>query len=96
MTKLKSSVIILMKAVKAKQITGKIEGDITMRFKDIVSSVNNRAEKQYDELEKRVTRASRQYERYDDQQLVEKYRNSSGETRAACAMAIKKRRNGSN
>lgn len=67
-----------------------------MRFQNIVGFVNNYAEKRHNELEKRVTRASQQYERYDDQQLVEKYRNSSGETRAACAMVIKKRRSGSN
>ena len=67
-----------------------------MQFKDFVCSVNERAEKQYNELEKRVTRESRQYDRYDDKQLIEKYRNSSGTTRAACAMVIKKRREGSN
>ena len=65
-----------------------------MKFKDIVRTVNDRAEKQYEELEKRVTRASRQYDRYDDKQLIEKYRNSSGTTRAACAMAIKRRKEG--
>ena len=70
------------------------EGDNTMKFKDIVRTVNDRAEKQYEELEKRVTRESRQYDRYDDKQLIEKYRNSSGTTRAACAMAIKRRKEG--
>ena len=73
-----------------------MKGNNTMQFKDIVRFVNDRAEKSYDELEKRVTRASRYYERYDDRQLIEKYRNSSGETRAACAMVIKKRKEGSN
>lgn len=74
--------------------TTRTEGDNTMKFKDIVRTVNDRAEKQYEELEKRVTRASRQYDRYDDKQLIEKYRNSSGMTRAACAMAIKRRKEG--
>ena len=74
--------------------TTRTKGDNTMKFKDIVRTVNNRAEKQYEELEKRVTRASRQYDRYDDKQLIEKYRSSSGMTRAACAMAIKRRKEG--
>lgn len=65
-----------------------------MQFKDFVRSVNDRVEKEYNELEKRVEHESRRYERYDDQQLIEKYRNSSGMTKAACGMVIKKRREG--
>lgn len=67
-----------------------------MQFKDIVNAVNNQAEKRYNEVNQRVTRISRQYERYDDRQLIEKYRNSSGDTKAACGMVIKKRREGAN
>lgn len=67
-----------------------------MEFKKVVNYLNNQAEKRQNELEKRVTRTARQYERYDDEHLIAKYRNSSGETRAACAMVIKKRREESN
>lgn len=65
-----------------------------MDFRKIVNSVNKKAERERDRLERDVTRASRKYERYDDSRLVDTYRNSTGIERAACAMEIKKRRSG--
>lgn len=65
-----------------------------MDFLDFISSVAKNAERQRDDLERKVTRASRKYERYDDRRLVDTYRNSTGIERAACAMEIKKRRSG--
>ena len=63
-----------------------------MSFRDIMEAINDDAEKQYRRVEKAVTRESRKYEKYDDQQVATIYRNSSGLERAACAMVLRNRR----
>ena len=67
-----------------------------MSFWDGVKKVGNAAYKTMQENMEQIERYKEQYDSLDDEQLIKRYKSSSGDQKMACAMLLKERGYGSN